>query len=395
MSLSTRLNLIPRARWEYGFADIANAVVAAFQSVPSRGRSLESMFNRPVLYTISGRASLFAILRSLDLAPGSGIGVPLFCCPVVFDAIRRAGMRPVFLDTSRDTATVSPDDIARKISRLSAIIVVHMFGHPADMEAIAAAAGEVPVIEDCAHALGSRYKDRPVGLFGVASFFSFRSGKCISAGEGGAIVSTDPTLFEKITAIVNNFDSMPPLSEIINCLATLVKTALYQRPLYGLVGFPLGRRIDAAFNLSGKSGFAAKKIPSSSLSIIDRRLPSLNERIARQRAHAKLFLEHIRNRAVQVPGEKPHCRCNWFQFAIRLRSAEERRRLAEYLSHCGIDSARYLDGIAQSARPSFGYAGDCPAAELLSQTVLTIPNHEWLSVDKILYIAETINKWIF
>jgi len=91
---------------------------------------------------------------------------------------------------------LSPADLKDKISSLKAIVLVHMFGHPADMEPILATCDGIPVIEDCAQSLFGKYKGTYTGFLSGYSFFSFRSGKYISAGEGSALFLKDPSKIE-------------------------------------------------------------------------------------------------------------------------------------------------------------------------------------------------------
>jgi perosamine synthetase len=98
---------------------------------------------------------------------------------------------PVFGDVRRDTLTLDPDDVRRKITaRTRAIMLVHYAGHPCDMDAFTALAQEygLKLIEDCAHAAGSTYNGQPVGTFGDAGCFSFHAVKNVAMGEGGALV---------------------------------------------------------------------------------------------------------------------------------------------------------------------------------------------------------------
>ena len=244
MSLQNSLRLIPRYNWDYRFPDLLNALDGSIRPKQEDGFSFDEVLGGPSVFTTSGRVSLYTILRSLDLPKGAQVGVPLFCCSVVFDAIVQAGFKPRFLDIVSDTYTLSPSDVERKRKELSAVIAVHMFGHPADMDAIKAAAGPLPVIEDCAQSLLSTYKGNVAGSTGTVSFFSFRSGKYISAGEGSAIVSREPELFAAIKKEIRSFPQWRFHQSVLHSLSTYAKSAMYQRPWYGTVGFTIGRRMD-------------------------------------------------------------------------------------------------------------------------------------------------------
>lgn len=134
-----------------------------------------------------GRAGLVAAIHSFNLPNKTNIAVPFYCCYVVFQAIAIAGCNFYFVDIDPETFCLFPTDLSNKISDCSAIIAVHMFGNYCDMLNIKSVAQGRPIIEGCTQALGSKVHGQPVGSCGNISFFSFRSGKYVSAGEGGAV----------------------------------------------------------------------------------------------------------------------------------------------------------------------------------------------------------------
>jgi|WetSurMetagenome_2_1015567.scaffolds.fasta_scaffold03197_5 perosamine synthetase len=393
MSLKNTIGLIPRYNWDYGFIDMLDAFTGALRA-PGAGLSdVNGALGGPSLFTTSGRLSLYVILKALNLPEGAQVGVPLYCCSVVFDAIVQAGCRPRFLDITSDTYTLSPQDLERKLKGLSAIVVVHMFGHPADMDAIRAVAGSIPVIEDCAQSLFSVYKGKRTGAAGTVSFFTFRSGKYLSAGEGSAIVCNDPGLFASIKALT---DALPPwglLPSLFHHGATFIKSALYHRPWYGVVGLPLGKKLDKSLNLTAKSGFTERRIAGGDLHIVKGRLRTFDDKIRRQRENARYLLDTVARKDVVLPREKPGCESNFFQFAVRLKNQKERDRLASHLFRWGIDAGKYLDDAAEDAHSRYGYHGDCPVSEHCAKTVLTVPAYYSLSRADLEYIADRLNAF--
>lgn len=87
-----KIGLIPRYNWDYGVSDLFRAFAAALNPSSDTDDTLEKIFGLKPIFTTSGRTSLYAILKSLNIREGSDIGVPLFCCPVVFDAIKQANL---------------------------------------------------------------------------------------------------------------------------------------------------------------------------------------------------------------------------------------------------------------------------------------------------------------
>jgi len=390
--LKHRINLIPRYNWDYGFSDFIKASPAAFKQRPDKEDGLQKIFGHEPIYTGSGRASLYVILKALDLPEGSHVGVPLFCCPVVFGAVKKAGLIPKFIDIDLNDYNLSAVDFDKKKEQLSAVVVVHMFGHPADMGSISSISDHIPVIEDCAQSLFSKYQGDYTGFLSNASFFSFRSGKYVSAGEGSAIFSKNGSISQKIKTITQGLDRQSILQEMIHCTATLVKSTLYHRPWYGTIGLPVGTRIDRKLNLTAKTGFSLAKIAKTDLSIINSRIQTFGQKVQKQKQNSVYFLENLKIKDVVLPREKNGSWSNYYQFAIRFPDTIQRDQMAAYLFERGIDTAKYLDEVIDVAAENYGYQGDCPNAELCSKTVLVIPNHYTLSKKDLDYIIDCLNN---
>lgn len=384
--------LIPRYNWDYGFSDFVKAAAYGTGGRAANTGSLARYFGRVPLFTTSGRASLYTLLKSLGLPEHARIGVPLFCCPVVFDTIREAGMTPVFIEIDPDDYNISPSDVARKSGGLSALVVVHMFGNPADMDPILSASGGIPVIEDCAQSLFSEYKGRHTGYFTEASFFSFRSGKYLSVGEGSAICCRDEGLREVVRNVIDGYEEIGRVREMLHCGSTYVKSSLYRRPWYGMLGYPIGRKLDRALNITAKSGIELRKIANCDLGTIADRLPGAEEKIGIQRRNGLFLLANLQMENVHLPAGKPGCRPNYFQFPLRFETTAQRDRMALFLHERGIDTAKYLDEVLEHAGRWHRYEkGDCPVAEMCSKTVLVIPHYYTLSDRDLAYIADSLN----
>jgi len=389
MKLRHRLNLIPRNNWDYGFPALFS-VLASMRQYPPQSLNTEDFFHRTPIWTNTGRTSLYAILKSLKLPIGAKVGVPLFCCSVVFNAIRQAGLTPRFIDSNPDDYNISIEDIQKKRTSLAAIIAVHMFGNPCDMDAINSVAEGIPVIEDCAQSIFSSYKGRMTGLLSTASFFSFRCGKYISAGEGSAILCRDEELHRRVEQVAASFEAWSSSKMIMNALSTFVKAALYNRPWYGLIGHPIGMRLDKKLNLTAKDGFEARQIAPSHRALIESRLADFEKRIDIQRKHAQLLQDLLNPGVFSLP---INASGNAFQFVLRFENSTQRDAMSTYLFEQGIDTAKYLDTIADEAHADYGYTGDCPNAEHLAKTTLLVPIHYTLSTRDIEHIADAINAF--
>jgi len=391
MKLKTRIRLIPRNNWDYGFKTLIGSISPAFKN-SGKAENVEMTFQQEPIFTNSGRTSLYAILKALKLPEGAQIGVPLFCCSVVFNAICQANLSPRFLDSDLGDCNLAVDDLRKKRPGLAAIVAVHMFGNPCDMDAINGIAGDIPVIEDCAQSIFSTYHGTPTGLLSGASFFSFRCGKYLSAGEGSAIFCREPALQKEILEVVNSFDDWSSTKMLFDCFKTYGKASLYNRPWFGLIGYPIGTRLDKKLNLTAKDGFETGKIAPTYQALVNERIARFQEKINLQREHAQVLLNRLEPGKFSLPAEGAGCTCNWFQFALRFEDADQRDRMADYLFEKGIDTARYLDSIVAEAHTDYGYRGDCPKAEQLAKTILLVPIYYTLHVRDIEYIASCINQ---
>lgn len=390
--LKKTIGLIPRYNWDMKLPDLIAVLRAPFRKPEDAQRAFSEALGGEPLFTGSGRTALYLILKAFDLPRGSKVGVPLFCCPVVFDSIQRAGLVPRFVDINLDDYCLSAADLREKRGDLSAVIVVHMFGHPADMDSILPVCGGLPVIEDCAHSLFSRYKGQLTGFFSDAAFFTFRSGKYLSAGEGSAVVARDSALRDRIEKSDTSLKRVGLAGEILHGLSTYVKSAFYRRPWYGTVGRPIGGALDSSLNLSAKTGFEPRGIRTGNLALINRRLPTFIQRIQKQRRNSLLLLDWLKISNVSLPHERPGCWSNYYQFAVLLDRQERRDRLAAHLLREGVDAAPYLDEIGEKSRRDYGYKGDCPTSEHAGKRTLVLPNHYTLSGRDLDRIIRAVNE---
>ncbi|HRT60945.1 MAG TPA: DegT/DnrJ/EryC1/StrS aminotransferase family protein [Syntrophales bacterium] len=145
----------------------------------------------------SGTAALHLSLLALDVGPGDEAILPTFVCDALLQAVSYTGATPVLADIDPRTFNIAPSDLEKRITKKTkAVIVPHMFGLPADMAEILSLG--IPVIEDCAQAVGAKYNGVRVGSLGKMSIFSFYATKMLATGEGGMILSGDENLLEKI-----------------------------------------------------------------------------------------------------------------------------------------------------------------------------------------------------
>ncbi|MEL6309695.1 MAG: aminotransferase class I/II-fold pyridoxal phosphate-dependent enzyme, partial [Chloroflexota bacterium] len=156
------------------------------------------------LSTSSGTTALHLGLVAMGLEVGDEVIVPDLTFGASANVVVHCGATPVFVDVDRETWTLDPEQVAAKITpKTRAIMPVHLYGHPADMQPLQelADAHDLFIIEDAAEALGAKYKDQFVGSIGSVSAFSFFANKIITTGEGGMVTTNEPEIYEKMVVM--------------------------------------------------------------------------------------------------------------------------------------------------------------------------------------------------
>jgi UDP-4-amino-4-deoxy-L-arabinose-oxoglutarate aminotransferase len=181
----------------------------------------------------SGTAALTLTLKALDVSAGDQVILPTYVCRNVLEAVFSSGASPVLCDVG-DEWNMTAETVAPKISdKTAAIILVHIYGIPADTQAILNLG--IPVVEDCAQAFGAQVAGAKVGTSGVIGMFSFHATKCLTTGEGGLAVSSDPILLSKMRALRDGSENLPAdrlTSPMTNLQAALGLSQLSRYPQF-------------------------------------------------------------------------------------------------------------------------------------------------------------------
>jgi perosamine synthetase len=384
------INLLPTEYWEYSLLDGFKALASALVSKRST-RSVQLPGLGACIPTRSGRAGIVAAIRALDLPSGSGVGVPLYCCPVVFKAIKTAGYIPRFIDIEPETYCMSPGDLAAKASKIAAVIAVHMFGNVCRMSDLKNAAQGKPIIEDCAQSIGSRFEGNMTGSLGSIGVFSFRSGKYLSVGEGGALYTDNQDMYSRLSQMVSEMP-VPKLSEeCTHVAATYLRSILRRRPLYGVIGRQLWSFYNKKVDYSAKSPLILNQTYKSDLSITARRLRWLTSAIEQQRENADFYFHNMKMDPQMLCSEKPGSYYNRYLFPIVFRSSDQRDLMANYLFNRGIGAIKPYCDIADVAAGYYGYKGDCPKAEEIARCVVAIPSSYSLKARDLWRVVKSVN----
>jgi len=302
----------------------------------------------------SGTDALYLSLKALDIKEGDEVITTPFTFIATAEAITYVGATPVFADIDRDALNINPARIEEKITeKTKAIIVVHLFGQPADMDEIMAIARKhrLKVIEDSAQAFGAKYKDIPVGSIGDAGCFSFYPSKNLgSYGDGGMMITNNPEIYEKVKLLRNHGTTGP-----------------YQ---HSFIGY--NSRLD--------------EIQAAILRIKLKQIDTYNRN---RRNIASLYTSLLAN-AVQCPAELNDRTHVYHQYTIM---TPKRVEVKKALQDNSISSVVYYPVPLhfQEAFTYLGYkAGDFPESESAANEVMSLPIYPELEPVKAQMIAEVI-----
>ena len=167
-------------------------VVTRFESAFAR-----KMGARDAVAVSSGTAALHLILLAMGVKPGDEVIIPSYVCTALLYAVEYVAAKPILAEIDPLTNNINAADVKRRVTkRTKAIIVPHMFGLAADLDQLLKLG--VPIIEDCAQAVGGVHRNKPLGTFGQAAIFSFYATKVMTSGEGGMVITRSPELLDRV-----------------------------------------------------------------------------------------------------------------------------------------------------------------------------------------------------
>jgi perosamine synthetase len=350
-----------------------------------------------VIPTLRGREALYLILKSLELPPGSKIGVPVFTCSVVARVTRAAGMVPVFIDEDSDTYGMSLPDLEKKVGRLDALVMVHTFGYPHDIDMVEQIMAGKPIIGDCAHAVGSSYKGRALGARADASLYTFGWRKPLGIGGGGCLTTANEDLAERIENQIQVSRQETGREAAAHVLGSVAYAAAFRGVLYSLMTYAFGR----GDHDGGRRSSPGRTLPPERISPelhirrTDRNL--LASRIQQwhdSRRWVADFWTAVRANASpswHIPQEPSWGGWNHFILPFRVASAVDCTGIIRQFRKRGVGAARiYPNCVAETT--ASGYAGDCPVAEQLSQTTFMVPAYPRMSAAARARVIESIRE---
>jgi dTDP-4-amino-4,6-dideoxygalactose transaminase len=292
--------------------------------------------------TANGTTALHAALEGLGLGDGDRVLTTPFSFVASANAIWLCGAEPVFADIDPETFNLDPaaaETVARDRG-IDAILVVHLYGLPADMAALGDLADDhdAYLIEDAAQAHGAEYDGERVGSFGDVGCFSFYPTKNMTTGEGGMVVTDDEAVAERTARYVNH-----------------------------------GRAESGYKHVSVGHNFRMTSLAAAMGQVQLERLPAFNEA---RRANAAMLTEALSGTAIEPPIEPSNRRHVYHQYTVR---ADDRDGLREHLESNGIGTGVYYPTPIHEQPAYRSLAHEAPAAEAAAREVLSLPVHAGLT----------------
>ncbi|HEY3346233.1 MAG TPA: DegT/DnrJ/EryC1/StrS family aminotransferase [Nitrospirota bacterium] len=341
-----------------------------------------------------GRVALYAILKALEVSEGDRVIFPGFTCIMVPNAAVYLGAKPVYVDIDPMTLNMDPSKLeaalismkASGIKKTRAIVVQHTFGVPADMDAVLGIAARygIPVVEDCAHALGSRYKGRLCGTMGVASFFSSQWSKPYSTGLGGMAVTEDQLFARKLKLVQSGFSEPGMIESAMLAFQVYMHKALFSPRMYWTSMHALRALSSAGIFIGSSSGAEYRgELPGGYLKAIGEKqaeagieaLSRIKKDIEHRKKVARFYDEALspRRASMVIPFESDAVLLRYPVMVAdkdaalrdaRLRNAE----LGSWFESVLHPETRHLEKA--------GYIkGSCPAGEEAARHLVNLPTH--------------------
>lgn len=356
----------------------------------------------------SGRSSLFAILKSLELRLESEVMLQAFTCNAASNPIIWAGLEPKYVDCDKKDFNIDIKDLKLKMTPKSkAIIVQHTFGMPANMKEICDFAKEnnLILIEDCAHSLGAEYDGKKIGTFSKAAFFSFSRDKIISSVYGGMVITNNDDLADKIMKFQKEI-KFPSYFWIFQQLLHPVLMNLIILPIYSfinlgkifLVFFQICHILSKAVHWKEKRGrmpsYFPKKMPDALAILAFRQFKKLEAFNNHRKMIVDFYYENIKNKSYTLSERFPERKSVFLRFTLMHPKAHQIIWQAWKDNNILIGDW-YTTPIApfDTRLEDVKYQkGSCPTAEALAKSTFNLPTHINISLNDAKKVVDFLEK---
>ncbi len=307
---------------------------------------LDSYFDTNSLLVSNGSVALILALRALGIGAGDEVLLPDLTYAATASSVIAVGATPVFCDVELDSWSISLEDIERKsTARTKAIIVVHLYGMPANLDKLSQFAlnKNIALVEDCAESFGAEYKGKKVGTFGDIGTFSFFPNKLITSGEGGAVVTKDQDLHNKMKLLRGQGMS------------------LTQRYYFLTPGFNF-------------------RITELQASILWAQLQQLSSLWKKRESSEAIYRNELRNFGLIPIAEYSYLRAPWI-FTIRIPGLEMAAKLAvaEDLALLGVETRPVFYPLSKMPAFKTSAVYSNPNSDLISKEGISLPTGHHVS----------------
>jgi perosamine synthetase len=305
----------------------------------------------------NGTVALHIALLALGIGKENEIIVPTFTYIASVNAINYAGAKPVFVDSDPVTWQIDTNKIEEKITdRTKAIMAVHLYGHPNNMDSIKkiASKNNLYVIEDCAEAIGTHYNGKHVGSFGDIATFSFFGNKAITTGEGGMVCTNDPEIYSMAIRIKGQ---------------GLAKNQEY---FHDIIGYNYRMT-----NICAAIGCA--------------QLERIEDILDRKRILARKYIDAIKDLGIDYHKETGNVKHSYWMFTILVNSKMERTKLRKFLAENGIETRPTFHPV--HTMPMYLEKESYPVAEDLGKRGINLPSYPDLTTEDVDYIVDKIKSF--
>lgn len=300
----------------------------------------------------SGTAALQAALYALDVKQGDEVLLPSFTFVATANSVISVGAKPVFVDIRPENYTMDPVDLKKKITKRSKVIMpVHLYGNFAYMNEITEIADKhnIEVVEDAAQSLGTTYKRKQSGTFSKMGCFSMYAAKVMTSGEGGAVVTDDKGIFDKLRKIRNH------------------------GMLHGYDTRILGLNL---------------RLPEMCAAIAKVQMKKLPKFLAKRKKNAEILNELLSDLNVILPKERDGVNVNWYLYTI---ATTNRNKLMKQLNSQGIGAAAYYSTPVHKT-PFYSKNLKLPITEWAANSVLSLPVNPLVTENQLHYISKILHK---
>jgi perosamine synthetase len=347
-----------------------NVLTSSARDGGKRVRDFESLLRgylkvKHVIAVNSGTASLHAALLTANVKQGDEVLLPSFTFVATANSVVAAGAKPVFVDINRQDYTIDVSDLKAKItSKSKAIIPVHLYGHPSEMDEIIELADKhsIDIIEDACQSLGSIYKKKLTGTLGIMGCFSLYASKVLTCGEGGAIATNNDHLADKLKMVRNH---------------GMVEG--YDTRILGL-------------NL---------RLPELSAAIAKVQMSKLPKMLDLRRKNAelltKLLFPMVDESKITLPEETDEKKFNWYLYTVAFENNGQRDQIKERMIKDKIGATVYYNPPVHKT-PYYDTLVSLTEKNSLSNTdwgsehVLSLPIHPFVTEQDIERIVQSIKK---